>query len=282
MGSQWYGSFGKSLLQSATLVAATLASVSGASAQVPMATEAPPGQVTPFPVQPTLLPACPAEEEKDPFSVSLTLNQDNFFGFYPILNGSYNIDDNWAFTFYGQLWTTPSFSVGGTGGFGLWTEAGIGLSYTILDGTTTINPQIGVLNGVLLSGADRAQAFEGLVPTLTINHNSDYLQGQFYAAYYLATAAPSNNDFVHWWVNGGVKPFADQDNWTKIFSVGAHIEQLYQTKNKNGTTSNLYTWIGPYVQFQLPNNAFMRFTTGVDTADNFASSFYKLTLGLSF
>jgi hypothetical protein len=60
MVSQWLGSLANKFLQGTAVVAATLASGSVASAQVPMTPQGPPGQVTPFSVQPTVVPACPA------------------------------------------------------------------------------------------------------------------------------------------------------------------------------------------------------------------------------
>jgi hypothetical protein len=151
-----------------------------------------------------------------------------------------------------------------------------------MDGAFIVNPQIGVLNGALLSGSNRAQAFEGVVPTLTINHNAKYTEGQLYFGYYLATSAPRTNDFVHWWINGGFKPFADRCDWLKIMSFGAHFEQLYQTRNANGPTSTIYSWVGPYTQFTLPNNVFIRFTAGRDIQGDVSGTFYKLALGFSF
>jgi hypothetical protein len=223
-----------------------------------------------------------SDEPGDPFSGSVTINQDSFFGFYPILSGSYAINDKVAFTFYGLFWTNPGFTPSGTGGTGLWTEFGVGASFKVLDGAVTINPQLGFLNGVLLSGADRSIAFEGLVSQISISHASKYLEGQFYTAYYTATAAPSNNDFVHMWVTGGVRPFADNCNWTQIISTGFHFEQLYQTKSPTGNTGNLYTWLGPYLQFTLPNNVFMRVNAGWDLQDDISGTFYKATMGYVF
>jgi hypothetical protein len=217
-----------------------------------------------------------------PFSGSVTLNQDIFFGFYPIINGAYSINDKVALTFYGTFWTNPAFTPSGTGGSGLWTEIGGGLSFSVLDGALSINPQLGFLNGSLLSGSSRADTFEGLVAQISFSHAGRYTEGQLYGAYYLATEAPSTNDFAHWWLTAGVRPFADCTNWTQIFSVGGHFEQLYRTKFKGGQTSNLYTWLGLYVQLTLPNNVFLRVNGGWDLKDNISGTFYKVTMGYSF
>lgn len=230
------------------------------------------------------MPVCPdfEEEKKDPFSATLEFNQDIFFGFYPMLTGYYDITDRMQFSFYSLLWTNPAFTPSGDNGFGLWTEFGVGLNFICMDGTLNINPQIGILNGVLLSGTDRAQAFEGIVPTLTVNHNDTYTEGELYAGYYLATAAPRTNDFVHWWINGGVKPFAETDNWLSIISVGTHFEQLWLTRTVGGESTNIYTWLGPYTQFALPNGLALRFSAGWDLENTFARSFYKVGISYSF
>lgn len=232
---------------------------------------------TPYPFK-----AASDEEESSPFSGSVTLNQDSFFGFYPILNGSYALNDRFALTFYGLFWTNPGFTPSGRGGTGLWTEFAGGISFSILDGLISLNPAVGFLNGRLLSGADRANAFEGIVAQLNISHADKYTEAQVFGAYYVSTAAPSNNNFAHYWVTGGIRPFADNSNWTQILSTGVHFEQLFQTKAKEGTTGNIYTWIGPYLQLTLPNDVFLRINAGWDTQDSVSGTFYKATMGFAF
>jgi hypothetical protein len=216
------------------------------------------------------------------FSGSVTLNQDSFFGFYPILNGSYSVNDRFSLTFYGLFWTNPGFSPNGTGGTGLWTEVAVGVSFTLLEGALSVNPAVGFLNGALLSGAGRAIPFEGVVSQISFSHAGKYTEGQLFAAYYIATAAPSNNDFFHWWLTAGVRPFADSNNWMQIISTGVHFEQLYQTESAAGGTGNLYTWLGPYMQFTLPNNTFLRVSTGWDLKNRVSGNFYKATFGYAF
>ena len=59
------------------------------------------------------------QEEESKFGMSVSLNSDAFFGFYPFFAGSYKAGDNVDFTFYGILWS------GGTGeNWGNWTEFG--------------------------------------------------------------------------------------------------------------------------------------------------------------
>lgn len=117
---------------------------------------------------------------------------------------------------------------------------------------------------------------------MTINYSTTYLEGQLYAGYYLATAAPRNNDFLHWWVNGGVKPWAEAHHAASLLSIGFHFEQLYQTRNRLGDTGNLYTWLGPYLQFKWTNGIYLRFNAGWDLQNNLSNNFYKATMGFSF
>lgn len=231
---------------------------------------------TPYPVKAS------SPDDHDPFSGSVTLNQDSFFGFYPILSGSYKINDNVAFTFYGLFWTNPGFTPSGTGGTGLWTEVGVGASFSVLDGALTINPQLGMLSGALLSGSDRSDTFDGLVAQVSLSHAGKYTEGQIYGAYYFATEAPSTNDFFHYWITAGVRPFADCKGWTQIISAGAHFEQLYRTRFEGGEASTIYTWLGPYVQFTLPNNVFLRMSAGWDLENSVSGTFYKATMGYAF
>ncbi len=229
---------------------------------------------TPYPLK--------ATGGEEAFSGSVTLNQDVFFGFYPILNGSYAINDRFALTFYGLFWTNPALTPSGTGGSGLWTELGVGVSFALFDKLVTVNPAIGYLNGTLLSGASRPRPFDGIVSQVSFSHAGTYTEGQLYFAYYAATSAPSNNDFLHWWTTAGLRPFANRDNVTQILSFGVHFEQLYQTKARISSTSNIYTWLGPYVQVTLPNNVFLRVNAGWDLQDNISGSFYKASMGFVF
>jgi hypothetical protein len=218
--------------------------------------------------------AKPEDEKK--FSFGLSLNSDKFFGFYPVFQGGANVSNGLDFTFYGILWS------GGTGaGWGNWTEFGVGLNLQPATGIS-IMPQIGILNGSLLSSTAQGPSLfaEGIVPNLTARMNLPSLEGEIYAGYYLpiANRAPVNGStraYLHYWGNVGYK-------FGTLFSVGAHYEHLI---NSGGSAvreaSNVYQWVGPYLQFTVPNSsAFARFSFGADLTDN--NSFFKLTVGVSF
>lgn len=229
------------------------------------------------------------EQKKTTFSVAL--NQDTFFGFYPAVSGAYQMSDKLEWTFYGIFWTTPSFGTGGGGG--LWTEFGTGVNLSLAGGKLKLNPQIGILNGKLLSNGAFPMFLEGAVPSLTANLSTDRLEGQLYAGYYAAlrtgqvlnTAgsalvdAASRNNFLHWWINAGYKV-------TPAFSFGGHYEHL-RSNPSLGESSDVYQWLGPYVQASIPSKGIsLRLSGGADVTDrpatNGNNSFYKMTATFGF
>lgn len=231
--------------------------------------------------------ASTAMAEKRSESFTVVLNQDSFFGFYPTFNALIPVGDNVDLSVYGILWTTPDFSTNGGGG-DLWTEFGIGANFYAMDGALTIKPQIGILNGALLSGGNTGAAgvggnvFDGIVPNLTMNYDDDKFEAEFYGGYYAALRNRNDSglDFLHTWINAGYK-------FTSNFSAGAHYEILSLTRNSNpgGSASNVYQWVGPYVQFSLDNGFFTRFTAGAEMgggAGGNQGDFYKVAVGFSF
>lgn len=241
----------------------------------PVAKAQPPSTMTADvpPAEAAAAPA-PAEEEEKNHSFSIALNQDIFFGFYPTAALSYALSPELAITSYGILWTRPSFGTDAGGG-GLWTEFGAGAAFTVLDGKLRINPQVGVLNGKLLSGGSRALVGEGVVPNITVDYSDDLLEGQFYMGYYIALREPRTNDFLHYWANAGVKA-------TKFLSAGVHWEHLILSRTRGGDAANIYQWIGPYFQFSLPNSSAIRFSGGFDVADKGQKDFYKVSFVKTF
>jgi hypothetical protein len=224
------------------------------------------------------------EESGPATSGFVILKQDTFFGYHNIAGAGVELADGIAFTMYGILWTTPSFAAGAPSGFGLWTEFGAGASFSLLDDTLGIAPQIGILNGVLLSSAGRGVAFEGIVPNVTVAYSGDLIQAELYAGYYLGLREESPNeanDFLHYWVNAGVKI-------TEWLAIGAHFENLLQTRGGADGTNTLYAWLGPYVEISI-DDVFLRFSAGVDLQDRDAAQdglqvgdFYQAQVGMSF
>ncbi|MBE7541703.1 MAG: hypothetical protein M9913_10260 [Bryobacteraceae bacterium] len=233
--------------------------------------------------------------DEDRASYTISMNQDTFFGFYPIFTSAYKVNDKVDWTTYGIFWTTPSFGTGG--GSGLWTEFGTGVNFKAADGKVNINPQLGFLNGKLLSNGNFPMAFEGFVPNITANVNTDRAEAQLYAGFYTAlrkgrvpdaagsglTAAPVQNNFVHWWLNGGYKI-------APVLSAGLHYEALDFRASGSGSSgipnSGVYKWLGPYVQANLSSKFSVRFTFGANVMDRPATdgndSFYKLGATYTF
>jgi hypothetical protein len=230
----------------------------------------------------------PADQPRGTYKVSL--NQDVFFGFYPTVSGAFTINDHIDWNVYGIIWTTPSFGTGG--GFGLWTEAGSGVNIKTLDGRLTFTPQLGILNGRLLSNGEFPMAMEGIVPNITSNLNTSRVESEFYMGRYTALRtgrvvgpagqlidAPNRNNFLHWWINGGFKLGAP-------LSVGVHYESLGSNPSGNLPSASLYKWLGPYVQANITPNFALRFSGGPDVQDRAPTdgigSFYKLTVTYTF
>jgi hypothetical protein len=221
------------------------------------------------------------------FTMDVSLNSDQFFGFYPVLQGGVGMAKDIKFTFYGIMWS------GGTGAaWGNWTEFGVGVNIKAADGLN-INPQIGVLGGTLLSsGADGTPGRfgDGIVPNITVNLDKSSVEGQLYAGFYLpvrdeAKQAGTTLSYLHYWVNAGYKV-------SDVISFGAHYEHLINSGGSNVKEStDVYQWVGPYIQFRKPGGGhFVRFSGGTDMAKDKdingndienRDGFFKLTLGLS-
>lgn len=227
----------------------------------------------------------------DRVSYRVSLNQDAFFGFYPTFSAGYKANERIDWTVYGIIWTTPSFGTGG--GSGLWTEFGSGVNIRTLGGKLTWNPQLGLLNGKLLSNGSYAMALEGIVPNITVNLSTDRAEGEFYLGRYTAlrkgktagaggalVTVPVQNNFLHYWVNGGAR-------FSKLVSAGLHYEQLDSSPSGTGAPrgAGVYKWFGPYVQATMGKFS-VRFTAGPDVMSRPAAdgtgSFYKLTATYNF
>lgn len=237
------------------------------------------------------------------FSAFLGFNQDTFFGNYTTASAGYAVNEFVDVTVYSILWHTEFFSQNGLGGnqplaaaadqipgTGLWTEFGGGLNFKLMDGALNVNPQLGILNGALLSSAGALNdpaVFDGIVPNLTVNYADDRIESQLYLGYYIGTRGPADqNDYVHWWYNAGIKPWGDSNTWKSAISTGLHYEMLAQTDGAgpNFDSFNLYQWFGPYMQFSLPNGFSARYSFGRNVDDNLGlgDNFYKVNLGYSF
>ena len=176
----------------------------------------------------------------------------------------------------------------GASAWGNWTEFGVGVNFSA--GNLDINPQLGFTMGSLLSSGAAQPGIigDGIVPNLTMNYGDDRFEGQIYAGYYGAlrdetTAGDATNNYIHYWVNGGVKA-------ASFMSIGVHFEELFLSGgsvNGGGDLERVdgYRWIGPYLQF-AKGDAGLRFSLGGDLTDDddsfSATDFYKMAFFMSF
>lgn len=134
-------------------------------------------------------PAFAQEKEEDPgYYGSITINSDSFFGLTPIAAVGIPLTDTIDLTGYAIFWS----GIGnGTGSFGHWTEFGGGVNFNLMDGALSINPQLGVLNGSLLSrgafgsGTGNAMFGEGYVPNIVILFEQGGFELELYGGYYM-------------------------------------------------------------------------------------------------
>lgn len=225
-------------------------------------------------------PAAFADEADDNVSFSLSVTTDTFFGFAPMATGSVGLTDKLAFTVYGIYWS------GGTGAaWGNWAEFGAGISLDL--GAITLTPQIGLVNGNLLSKGAADGVFggviaDGIVPNLTVDLDAAGVEGQIYVGYYAPLRTIENPEtgsnydqtaYIHYWTSAGygVLPW---------LSFGAHFEHLWG--GAVGEGENVYQWIGPYVQVSMPSGrAGLSFAGGTDLVEG-ADSFYKMSMVVNF
>jgi hypothetical protein len=134
--------------------------------------------------------------EESPFSVTMALQADSFFGFNPAVYGTYKLSEDFAIAFNAQWWTDISGL--GVHDSNMWLETDMGVNMTFLQKRLSVTPMIGFVHGMLLSSRggtfpngdgsrnERTTAFEGVVPSITANWLSDRFEGEFYMGYYKA------------------------------------------------------------------------------------------------
>lgn len=229
-------------------------------------------------------------QDNDKTSFSVAFNTDAFFGFNVLAGAGIPLSDSLSLDFYGLFWTTNGFTTGNTatggGGGAPWTEFGGGVTLTPVE-ALSVSLYVGVLSGNLQSQNGRATLGEAIVPNLTVAYNDGMFEANVYAGFYKTMFAGADhrgtvNDFLHYWTSAGYVI-------NKNFSVGVHWEQLINTAYPTGSTSagtwnTNYSWIGPYLSVNLPdNNASLSFAGGLDVlGPTTQEHFYKMSIGLNF
>ena len=211
----------------------------------------------------------------------ITLIQENAFGFYPVIYGAQPISTNLDLTFYGAMWTNPSFGFPQTTfSSDLWLENGFGIGFSAFDGAAYVNPAIGFTHGKFLSGSDESVAFEGLVPSLSLYINPGKMDTEVYFSLYQhlrdEVTDPINRstaDMIFYWLTPG---FWVSDK----VSIGMHYEGLF-LKFGEGSFDSSYQWLGPYIKLRTKGKYDFRFMAGPNLKEGvYSNEFYKLTTNI--
>ena len=249
------------------------------------------------------------EKKISPATVTMSLNADSFFGFYPAVYGTYQLREDFAIAWNLIYWTMTSGV--GSGNNNPWLQTDVGVNLTYFDKRLSVTPMFGFTHGMYMSSRggffpstgepaggvggegvnQRGSLFEGYQPTILTNWLSEKFEGEFYGAYYAAlrqeggvpsashpTGTPGARgswDFLYWWGNAGYRI-------NDIFSVGGHYEQFMSTRDNSapGAQMDFYSWVGPYVEVKLFEGLLFRFTGGKDLVQD--QDFYKLKFAKTF
>lgn len=195
------------------------------------------------------------KETKLPYTATLTINSDSFFGLTPMAQVGIPINDKVSITGYTILWS--GIRNGGAGNFGHWTEFGVGLNFTLLEGALNVNPQIGILNGNLLSrgnfGNGNPVFNEGVVPNITMFYDKDKFEAELYGGYYIGTKSQTNPRTTPGGVtlHGSVDPTVENlaattEGAAALKSINA-VPAMFP--NKNATLNYTHFWAFPGYRF---------------------------------
>ncbi len=227
-------------------------------------------------------------EENYNDNLTFSVSQDPVFGFYPSLYGSLEINKTTSFTFYGILWTSPLTGNPKYIGADLMTEIGVGVAFSLLDNSLTINPSIGVGNGLYQSNANRPLFADNIVPSLALSYKTGDLLMNVNTVYWKSYRNHGTNTSDMFEYN-----LISEYPIFRSFSMGLFLDHLITTEKTDSTSRNYttYFWIGPSFKFQI-RNASMWFATGMDFKDYFADNivaddrilreFYKLSFSFGF
>lgn len=213
--------------------------------------------------------------DKLPSTFAVQLLQNSAAGFYPLILGSFGINDKVSFTYYGVFWTNSAFGTPETGG-DLWFEYGAGVGFKALNQKLFLNPSLGFTNGKFLSGGAQNVVGDGIVPSIFALFNQGKFETEFYLSYYkaLREEGPVSRDFILNWVLPGVK-LSDH------FAVGVHYEQFVNTRVTGGDPSSVYQWLGGYVRMTAGKGYSLRISAGKDLHEGTTSpEFYKISVFL--
>ena len=213
-----------------------------------------------------------------PSTFGITLTMENAFGFYPIIYGSIGLSSKLDFTFYGVMWTNPSFGLPQTTfSSDLWLETSFGIGFSMFNGNAYINPSLGFTHGKFLSGGEESVAFEGIVPSLSLYFYPGKLDVEVYFSIYQhlrdEVTDPANRStagMIFYWLTPGF--------WvSNSVSFGIQYEGLF-LKFGDAAFESSYQWLGPYIKLRIKNKYDFRFIAGPNLKKGvYAKEFYKLS-----
>ena len=214
------------------------------------------------------------ESEKVPPTFTVAVNQDNAFGFYPSVFGTFGVNDHLSFSYYGLFWTNPSFDVSGQASQ-FWTEMGVGLNFNVFNDHLNLNPSVGFTHGNLLSGGPTGVVGDGFVPSITGFLLDERFEAELFFAYYkaLRKEGPITADYILYWAYPGIVLHPN-------VSIGFHYESFILTRTESNNTGVLYTWTGGYIKFTIKEKYALRISAGGNVAEalDFADEYYKMNL----
>lgn len=216
------------------------------------------------------------KKELPPSTFSVSVPYDNMFGFYPGAYGSFGIKENLSFTYYGILWTNPSFGSPATGTDN-WLETGFGLSMMSPKEKWLFNPSLALTHGKLLSGGEEGIVADGIAPSMTVLFLDGVMELEAFAVWYKALRKKGvfTYDYALYWLLPG---FIINDH----LSLGLHYEGFVLTRRSlQDGSEQLYQAVGGYTKFTVGDKYAFRLSLGKNFKEtDYPSEFYKLTLNI--
>ena len=155
----------------------------------------------------------------------------------------------------------------------------IGSQHTDFGRASFTNPSLGLTHGNLLSGGEEGVIADGIVPSFFGFYLDDRFETELFFAYYqvLRRVGPINSSYALYWIYPGIYI-------TPSFSLGLHYESFRLTETNAGDTGALYTWTGGYLKYTINGKYALRFSTGINVAENspYSSEYYKLNVVIPF
>ena len=233
-----------------------------------------------FPFLFLLMAAGVRAQKKDqlpPSQFFLNISYDNMFGFYPSVYGSFGVKENLSFTYYGVMWTNPSFGSQQTG-TDSWLETGFGLGLHTPGGKWFFNPALALTHGKVLSGGEKGVVADGIAPGTTVLFQDGIMELETYVVWYKALRKKGlfTYDYALYWLLPG---FVINEN----ISLGLHYEGFVLTRKSHARPEQLYQAVGGYAKFTVGQKFIFRLSLGKNfKVSEYPEEFYKLTVFLPF